>query len=154
VFIVHNTNTCRERRGKAPFLLNLNTRCRCEVSIMPLLLYPRKEPWYPMYRRLDGSQRWYEHFREEKNLLSMFVFNPGLSCTWPSHYTNSAISDIFWNTLFHKQVGKCKHIMTALVPFILVVYYLNNQRITQKVWWAGNVSFLSTAVLPNIFLPR
>jgi hypothetical protein len=30
-----------------------------------------------MYRRLDGSQRWYEYFREEKNLLSMFVFNPG-----------------------------------------------------------------------------
>jgi hypothetical protein len=33
------------------------------VSYMPWPLYPQgKSPWYPLYRRLGGTQSWSEHY--------------------------------------------------------------------------------------------
>jgi hypothetical protein len=42
-------------RSIAPLILYLDTRWGCVVNIMPLLIYPRKEPWYPLNRKVVGS---------------------------------------------------------------------------------------------------
>jgi hypothetical protein len=46
----------------APHSLDLSTRWGWVVSFMPQPLYPQeKSPWYPMDRRLGGSQSWSGH---------------------------------------------------------------------------------------------
>jgi hypothetical protein len=43
--------------GIAPLILDLGIRWRWVVSFMPRPLYPQgKSPWYPLDRRLDGTQ--------------------------------------------------------------------------------------------------
>ena len=50
-----------------PFNLNLGTRWRWAVNFTLRLLYPRKEPRYPMNRGLDGPRSRCGHFREQED---------------------------------------------------------------------------------------
>jgi hypothetical protein len=54
--------------GIAPLILDLGTRWRWEVNCMPRPLHPQgKSPWYPLDRRLRGSQNRSGRAGEEKN---------------------------------------------------------------------------------------
>jgi hypothetical protein len=43
------------------------------------VLPPRKEPWYPLNRRLGGPQSWSGSYQEQKHFLPRQDSNPGLS---------------------------------------------------------------------------
>jgi hypothetical protein len=59
---------CRGSGGIAPRILDLGARWRWVVSFMPRPLYPQgKGPWYPLDRRLGGSQSRSGRGGEEKN---------------------------------------------------------------------------------------
>jgi hypothetical protein len=54
--------------GMALLVLDLGTRFRRVVSFTPRPIYPQgKSPWYPLERRLHGSQSRYGRGGEEKN---------------------------------------------------------------------------------------
>jgi hypothetical protein len=53
-------------RGIAPLILNLDTRWRWEVNFTPRPLYLRKNPWFPMNRRMSGPQSRSGRFEAEK----------------------------------------------------------------------------------------
>jgi hypothetical protein len=40
------------------------------VNFMPQLLYPLKEPWYPLITKLGGPQSPFGYYRGEEVLLS------------------------------------------------------------------------------------
>jgi hypothetical protein len=70
--------------GIAPRLLNLSTRRRLVVSFTPRQLYPQgKNPWYPLDRRLGGSQNRSGRGGEEKNSQPLPGFEP------PDHLARS-----------------------------------------------------------------
>ena len=50
-------------------------------------LYPRKETWYPLYRRLGGPQRW---SGEVWKILPPLVFDSQTAQPVGSHYTDNA----------------------------------------------------------------
>jgi hypothetical protein len=51
-----------------PCIIDLGTRLRWVLSFMPRPLYPQgKSPWYPLDRRLGGTQRRSGRGGEEKN---------------------------------------------------------------------------------------
>jgi hypothetical protein len=53
--------------GIAPRIPDLSTRCRWVVSFTPWPLYPQgKSLWYPLERRLGGTQSRFERGGEEK----------------------------------------------------------------------------------------
>jgi hypothetical protein len=65
------------------------TRCRWEVSVMLLLLYPqRKRPYHPLDRRLDGFQSWSRCSGEGKNLFPCWESNTYFQIIQPGHCTN------------------------------------------------------------------
>jgi len=54
--------------GIVPVILDLGIRWRWVVSFTPRPLYPQgKGPWYPLDRRLDGTQSRPGHCVEKKN---------------------------------------------------------------------------------------
>ena len=63
IILLHTINAYRSTRGMAPLILNLSTRCRW-VVICPGHFTPKKEPIYPINRRLGGPNSWSEHFGE------------------------------------------------------------------------------------------
>jgi hypothetical protein len=56
--LVHAMKACRGGRVSAPVILNLGTRYRWVVNFTPQPLFTRKEPQYPLKRRLGGPQNW------------------------------------------------------------------------------------------------
>lgn len=64
VLPVHTMKALRGT-GIAPFILNLSSRADWSTS-HPGRSTPRKEPWYPLKRKLCGPQSWSGWFREEK----------------------------------------------------------------------------------------
>jgi hypothetical protein len=72
--------------GTAPRILNLGTRWRWVVSFTPWPLYPqRKSPWYPLNRRLGGTQSRFERSGEEKNSQPL----PGIEPPSPSPHPSA-----------------------------------------------------------------
>jgi hypothetical protein len=68
--------------GIAPLILDLGDRLRWVVSFTPRPLYPQgKSPWYPLDRRLDGSQSRSERGDEEKNSQPPPEIEPKF-CDW------------------------------------------------------------------------
>jgi len=57
------------------------------VSFTPRLLYPQeKSTWYPLDRRLGGSQSRPEHGGEEKNSLPLLGLEPPIMQPIAQHY--------------------------------------------------------------------
>ena len=67
----HAMKAHRKNTGTAPLISNPGTRGSWEGNLMPQQLYPRKEPWYPLKRRLDGSHSLPRSCDLQKNLLPM-----------------------------------------------------------------------------------
>jgi hypothetical protein len=64
----HATKAYWESEGLAPLILDLGTRWNWVVSFTPQPLYPKeKSTWYPLVRRLGGSQSRSGRGGEEKN---------------------------------------------------------------------------------------
>jgi hypothetical protein len=63
---VYAMKAYRGSRGIPPFILILGTRSYV-VNFTPRLLYPWKEPRYPLYRRVGGPQRRSGRCGEEGN---------------------------------------------------------------------------------------
>lgn len=76
---VHTVKAYKGNRDIAPLILNLGARWGRVVSITPLLLWPGKEPRYPLVSRLDGPQNRSGCFGEKKNILPPPDSKPGLS---------------------------------------------------------------------------
>lgn len=66
----HAMKAHRKNTGTAPLISNPGTRGSCEGNLMPQQLYPTKEPWYPLKRRVR------EHFGGKNNLLPLPGFKP------------------------------------------------------------------------------
>jgi hypothetical protein len=64
------------RRDTAPLILNIGTRWRWVVNFMLWPCTPRKEPWYPLNRRLGKPQSQCGH------CLSLPGFEPKPSSLW------------------------------------------------------------------------
>jgi len=62
VFPVQATKAHMGRRVTAPLILILGTRWRRLVNFMPWPHTPRKQPWYPLNRRLGKPQSQSGHF--------------------------------------------------------------------------------------------
>jgi hypothetical protein len=60
-------------------ILDVYTRWRCVVSLMPLPLYPQGRSLYcPLLRRLGGPQSWSGHWNRDKSLVPAGNRNTGL----------------------------------------------------------------------------
>jgi hypothetical protein len=69
--IKHCSMKAHGSRGVASHILNLGSRLRQVVSFMPWLPYPwGNGPWYPLNRRLIGSQTCFGMLRIEPHFLS------------------------------------------------------------------------------------
>jgi hypothetical protein len=74
--------------GIVPRILHLGTRFRWVVSFTPRPIYPqRKSTWYPLDRRLGGSQSRSGRGGEEKNSQSLPGFEPRIIQRIAQHYT-------------------------------------------------------------------
>jgi hypothetical protein len=61
----------------APHILYLGTRCRWVVSFNPWAFYPQgNSPWYPLDRRLGGTQSWSGRGGEEKESQHLPALEP------------------------------------------------------------------------------
>jgi hypothetical protein len=86
--------------GTAPPFLTLSLDGgECPLSNPSCLLpSPRKEPWYPSYRRLDGWQNQYIHCGEKKNVLPP----SGIKPQYPGHPAHCYTSSAFWTAKLQK----------------------------------------------------
>jgi len=91
VFPFHTIKVYRRSKGIAPLILNLVTRQWCVVTSCLSHFTPRKEPWYPLNRRLMGPQTQSGHFEEGKNILPFPGFEPQTVQPTASHYTGCTI---------------------------------------------------------------
>lgn len=99
---VHATKAYRGSRGIAPLLTS--ALCGGEWSATcPGHFTPRKEPWYLLNRRLDGSQRCSGLFWRTQNLLPLPGLNPRASSC--SDYTVPAFSVGHWYMLFREWIS-------------------------------------------------
>jgi hypothetical protein len=72
----------------APRILNLGTRWKWVVSFTPWPLYLQwKRPWYPLDRRLGGSQIRSGRGGEEKNSQPLPVLEPPIIQPVAQRYT-------------------------------------------------------------------
>jgi len=86
---VHAMNAYGWKRGIAPPILDLGTRWEKLGRFTPCPFYLcRKNPLYPLNRRLGGPQRQSRHFGEMKVFFLSQDLNPSLSRLWPCHYTH------------------------------------------------------------------
>ena len=72
---VHYMKAYSGRWGIAPLMSNLSTTHEQWTSC-PGHFNPRKQPWYPFSRSLDGLQSWYKWFWRKENFLPLPGFKP------------------------------------------------------------------------------
>ena len=97
----------RGPRGKAPLILNLNTRCRWLDNFMPHSLYGKEEPKYSMNRWLMGTRVGLGILRTEECLVPVQIWTlhcPARSLVttltmWHQSHWSLALT-IFLSTLF------------------------------------------------------
>jgi hypothetical protein len=90
-------------RGTVLRILDLGTRWGWVVSFMPWPLYPQgKNPWYPLHRRLGGSQSWSGCGGEEKNS------QPLLGHKNKKYITNEEVSLQYWKQVYMGKVNLTK----------------------------------------------
>jgi hypothetical protein len=95
-------------KGIALRIFNLATRWMWVVSFTPRPLYPQgKSPWYPLDRRLGGSQSRSGHGSEEKNPRLLRELNPRTPIVQSvaQRYTDWAITvlGIIWYRFIYSQ---------------------------------------------------
>jgi hypothetical protein len=78
----HAMKAHRKNTGTAPLISDPGTRGSWEGNLMPQQVYPRKEPWYPLKRRLR------EHSGGKNNLLPCQDSNPRFSSPQLNQYTD------------------------------------------------------------------
>jgi len=79
------------RRGVAPFILNLDSRLRWVVCIVPRPLYLGQRTPVPLNKRLGGPQLRFRHFGEGNLFCLCRNSNPWPSSQEASHCTDGAI---------------------------------------------------------------
>jgi hypothetical protein len=113
----------RGSRGTAPLILNLGTRWRWVVNFTPRPLYPRKEHWYPLHKRLSRPQSRSEHSDEEKNFNPLHVAHRRKFCRKPVfqpekkkvYFSRNCILIIMYSLVLTERVrGSSVSIMTRL----------------------------------------
>jgi len=62
-------NAYKGSRGTVPLILTLALDGGEWFTSRSGHFIPRKEPWYPLNKRLGGPQSWSGHFEEDKDLL-------------------------------------------------------------------------------------
>jgi hypothetical protein len=72
--------------GIVPRILDLDTRWRCQLH-NPAASPPGKSPWYPLNRRLDGSQSRSGRSGEEKNSHPLSELEPSIIQPVAQRYT-------------------------------------------------------------------
>jgi len=96
--------------GTDPLIIDLYSKCRRVVNLMPWPLYPReKSPHYLPKKRLGLPQRWCGHFGEEKRFVGPLrndTLISKLSSLWPSCFSNCTIR--VQNLLFSSKVDQMK----------------------------------------------
>jgi hypothetical protein len=73
------------------------------VNFTPWLLYPQgKSPWYPLDRRLCGTQSWSGCGGEEKNFQSL----PGLKPLIIQPIAHCYTTELLWLLVVHNEIIK------------------------------------------------